>query len=69
MLKSLPGLFYVIRWFVPNFERMALPLNDSLQIDEPFNFDLNENELEAVKSYPVRLISPPVLLLQYVKGE
>lgn len=40
--KSFIGLCNVIRQFVPNFAKIALPPDDKLLKDQPFIFELNK---------------------------
>ena len=63
-LRSFLGMCNVYRRFVPNFARVAAPLNQKLKKGEPFQFDsLNDEEYKAFADLKVRLISPPVLAL------
>lgn len=60
-LKSFLSFYNVIRKLVPIFARIALLPNVRFQKEEPFNFELNEEELKAMKSLLEKVISPPLL--------
>lgn len=49
-LKSFLGLCIVLRRLVPNLATLSSPLNEKVRKDQPFNFEVNEKELEAMKS-------------------
>lgn len=49
---------------MPNFYRIAAPLNKKLLKDPPFTFgDLTETEVQAMRTLQEKLISPPFLTL------
>ena len=63
-LRSFLGLCNVFRRFVPNFARIAAPLNRKLRKGEPTVFGpLNEEEMGALEELKKRLIEPPILTL------
>lgn len=57
------GLSNVFRQPVPIFACIASPLNDKIQKDQPFHFELNEKKLESMKRLAQKLMSFPVLAL------
>lgn len=59
----------MFRRFVPNFARIAEPLNRKLRKDEPTKFDsLTTEETEAFETLKSKLVEPPVLALPRGKG-
>ena len=63
-LRSFLGLCNVYRRFVPNFARIAAPLNKKLMKDQPTNFEtLSAEEYDAFQTLKRRLIEPPILAL------
>jgi len=63
-MRSFLGLCNVYRRFVPNFARIAAPLNERLKKGQPTEFGpLSEEEQAAFKELRARLITPPILAL------
>ena len=63
-IKSFLGLCNVYRRFVPNFARVAKPLNNLLKKGNPSKLQpLNEEEINAFNTLKNALISPPILKL------
>jgi len=69
-IRSFLGLCNVFRRFVPNFARIAAPLNAKLRKGEPVSFGpFNDKEQEAFDTLKMRLISPPVIALPRGTGK
>jgi len=63
-MRSFIGLCNVYRRFVPNFARVAAPLNRMLQKSFDFNLpEFNEEEREAFNLLKAALANPPILQL------
>ena len=63
-LRSFLGLCNVYRRFVPNFSRVATPLNKKMKKDMPTKWgDLTDDETKAFNELKTKLTSPPVLAL------
>ena len=63
-LKSFLGSCNVYRRFIPNFARVAAPLNSLLRKGEAFRLPSpNEEQTEAFETLRSSLISPPILRL------
>lgn len=54
-LKSFLSFCNVFDRFFLNFASIASPCDDKFRNDQPFNYDLNERELEAMKSRQAKL--------------
>ena len=68
-VRSFLGLCNVFRRFVPNFARVAAPLNLMLQKGQPDKFDeLTDEQKAAFNELKERLISPPILALPQPHG-
>ena len=64
VVRSFLGMCNVYRRFVPNFSRIAAPLNKKLRKGEPTNFEvLNDEEYDAFSTLKKKLMSPPILAL------
>ena len=69
-IRSFIGLCNVFRRFVPNFARIATPLNRKLEKGQPFNFEvLTDPEYAAFEELKRRLVSPPILALPKRDGQ
>ena len=69
-IRSFIGLCNVFRRFVPNFARIATPLNRKLEKGQPFNFEtLTDAEYAAFEELKRRLVSPPILALPKRDGQ
>lgn len=68
-MRSFLGLCNVFRRFVPNFSRIAAPLNKNVAKGQPATFDgLDETEQAAYETLKKALIRPPVLALPQLDG-
>ena len=63
-MRSFLGLCNVYRRFVPNFSRIAKPLNQRLMKGQQTTWgDLNEEEQQACETLKDKLVNPPILVL------
>ena len=63
-LRSFIGMCNVYRRFVPNFARIAAPLNKRLKKGEPTQLGpLSEEELESYETLKTNLVTAPILAL------
>lgn len=68
-IRSFLGLCNVFRRFVPNFSRVAAPLNKKLKKGQPSTFDeLTQEEHGAYQPLKQALSTPPVLALPKLEG-
>ena len=68
-MRSFLGLCNDYRRFVPNFTRLAKPLNRKLKKDRSIRFELDDSEKEAVDALKEKLTSTPVLALPRATGQ
>ena len=63
-IRSFLGMCNVYRRFIPNFARIANPLNRKLHNGQPVSFEiLTDEEYDAFEELKGKLISPPILAL------
>lgn len=68
-LRSFLRLRIFYRRFVPNFAKIALPLNQKLSKGDPLQISLEEEEINAVGNLKEKLVAPPLLALPQMKSK